>query len=392
MEFQFTDEQEKFRQEIRDFLDEELRNGSFTPRCDGWMLGSSPEFSRKMSERGWIGICWPKECYGQGKSYMHRMVLTEEMLRYGAPVAAHWFGDRQIGPTIIRHGNDEQKNFFLPRIVKSEIRFGMGMSEPEAGSDLASLQTRAVEDGDDYIIDGQKVWTSSAHHADYIYLVVRTDPNVPKHKGISEFIVDTKSPGIEINPLIDMTGAHHYNEVFFSSVRVPKTMLIGQKNKGWYQIAEQLDYERSGIERLMTNYPLFQDLIKYAKETKRGGKPLAEDPLVRYKLAELEVQYEAGRLLTYHVAWVLDQGRLPNFEAAMTKILSTDFEQRLANVATQILGRYGQLRQGSKWVPSAFNESPTESYLFSPGYTIQGGTSEVLRNIVALRGLQLPAE
>ena len=138
MEFQFTEEQEKFRLEVRDFLDEELRKGSFKPRCDGWMCGFSPEFSRKMSERGWIGLCWPKECYGQGKSYMHRMVLTEELLRYGAPVAAHWFGDRQIGPTIIRHGNEEQKHFFLPRIIKAEIRFGMGMSEPEAGSDLAS--------------------------------------------------------------------------------------------------------------------------------------------------------------------------------------------------------------------------------------------------------------
>jgi alkylation response protein AidB-like acyl-CoA dehydrogenase len=392
MEFQFTEEQEKFRQEVRDFLEEELRKGSFVPRNDGWMCGFSLEFSHKMGERGWIGLCWPKEWYGQGKSYMHRMVLTEELLRYGAPTAAHWFGDRQIGPTIIRHGSEEQKHFFLPRIVRSEIRFGMGMSEPEAGSDLASLQTRAVEDGDDYIIDGQKVWTSGAHLADYLYLVVRTDPNVVKHKGISEFIVDTKAPGIEIRPLVDMTGAHHYNEVFFNSVRVPKTRLLGGKNKGWYQLAEQLDYERSGIERLMTNYPLFQDLIKYVKETKRQGKPLADDPLVRHKLAELEVHYEAGRLLTYQVAWVLDQGRIPNYEAAMTKALSTAFEQRLVNVATQILGLYGQLRQGSKWVPPAFRESVTESYLFSPGYTIQGGTSEVLKNIVALRGLQLPAE
>ena len=169
-------------------------------------------------------------------------------------------------------------------------------------------------------------------------------------------------------------------------------MLIGGKNKGWYQIAEQLDYERSGVERLMTNYPLFQDLIKYVKETKRGGKSLADDPLVRHKLAELEVHYEAGRLLTYQVSWVLDQGRLPNYEAAITKVLSTAFEQRLANTATQILGPYGQLRQGSKWVPAAFSESATESYLFSPGYTIQGGTSEVLKNIIALRGLQLPTE
>ncbi len=392
MEFQFTEEQEKFRQEVRDFLEDELRKGGFEVRCDGWIIGFSPEFSRKLGKKGWIGLCWPKEYYGQGKSYMYRMVLTEELLRYGAPVVAHWSADRQMGPSIIHYGTEEQKHFFLPRIVRGEAYFGIGMSEPEAGSDLASLQTRAVEDGNDYIIDGQKVWTSWAHKADYIYLVARTDPNVPKHQGISEFIVDTKLPGIEIRPLVDMSGGHHFNEVFFSSVRIPKTSLVGEKNRGWYQIAAQLDYERSGIERLMSNYTLFQDLIKYVKETKHQGKPLAEDPLVRHKMADLEVQYEAGRLLIYRVAWVLDQGRIPNYEAAMAKAFCAVFEQHLVNIATKILGPYGQLRQDSKWVPPAFRDSATESYLFSPGYTFRGGTTEILRSIVARRGLQLPTE
>jgi alkylation response protein AidB-like acyl-CoA dehydrogenase len=391
MDFRFTDEEDEFRKEVRDFLEGELRNSSFEVHSDAWLCGFSPEFSRKMGEKGWIGLCWPKEYYGRGESYIYRLVLTEELLRCGAPAAAHWFGDRQMGPSLIRHGSAELKDYFLPLIARGEAYFGIGMSEPDAGSDLASVKTRAVEDGDDYVIDGQKVWTSGAHYIDYLYLVAKTDPDAPKHKGISEFIVDMELPGIEVRPLVDMTGAHHYNEVFFDNVRVPKRMLVGEKNRGWYQIAAQLDYERSGIERLMTNYPLYRDLIEYVKKTKRRGTPLAEERLVRNKLADLQVQYEVGRLLTYRVVWVLDQGRLPNYEAAMAKAFCTEFEQRLARVATQITGAYGQLRQGSKCVPPEFRESAAESYLFSPGYSIQGGTSEILRNIVALRGLGLPA-
>lgn len=391
MEFYFTEEQERFRQEVIQFLEDELQKGNFEVHCDAWMGGYSPEFSRKMGERGWIGLCWPKECYGQGKSYMDRMVLTEEIVRYGAPAAAHWFADRQMGPSIIRHGTDEQKEFYLPRIARGEIVFGIGMSEPEAGCDLASLRTKAVEDGDNYVLNGQKVWTSGAHFIDYLYLIARTDPDVPKHKGISEFIVDMKLPGIEVRPLIDMTGGHHYNEVFLDNVQVPKSCLVGGINKGWYQIAQQLDYERSGVERLMTNYPLLQDLIKYAKQTEQGGEPLSKQATIRNSIADLTVRYEVGRMLTYRVAWVLDQGRLPTTEAALAKAYCTEFEQQLAHVATMIPGLYGQLRQGSKGLPPAFRESPAESYLFSPGYTIQGGTSEILRNIVAMRGLELPA-
>ncbi len=391
MNFKFTEEQEKLRQEVRQFLEGELKKGTFEVRCDAWMGGYSPEFSHKIGERGWIGLCWPKECYGKGKSYIDRMVLTEEIVRYGAPAAAHWFADRQMGPSIIRHGSDEQKQYFLPRIARGELVFGIGMSEPEAGCDLASLRTKATEDGDSYIINGQKVWTSGAHHIDYLYLVARTDPDVPKHKGISEFIVDMHLPGIEVRPLIDMTGGHHYNEVFIDNVRVPKSSMVGEVNRGWYQIAQQLDYERSGVERLMTNFPLYQDLIEYAKHTGHGSKPVAKQPIVRSKLADLTIKYEVGRLLTYRVAWVLDQGRLPTTEAAMAKAFCTEFEQHLAHIATQLPGLYGQLRQGSKRIPPVFRESAAESYLFSPGYTIQGGTSEILKNIIAIRGLQLPS-
>lgn len=386
MDFRFTEEQERFRAEVRDFLEEELRKGFFEVQTDSWLGAFSSEFSRKVGERGWIGLTWPKEYGGKGVSYLDRLVYTEEMLRYGAPVAAHWMADRQVGPCIIRFGSEEQKKELLPRIVRGEIYFGLGMSEPEAGSDLASLKTRAVEDGDEFIIDGQKVWTSWAHHADYLYLVARTDPNAPKHKGISEFLLDMKLPGITVRPLIDMTGAHHFNEIFFDGVRIPKTALIGEKNRGWYQIAAQLDYERAGIERLMGNYPAYKAIMDYTLEARRKGE--AVGPMVRHRLAELAVEYEVGRLLCYRVAWVLTQGRIPNYEAAMAKFYCTEWEQRLANAALQILGPYGQLLPGSKG--ALLKGIMARAYLFSPGHTLGAGTSEVLRNVVALRGLGLP--
>lgn len=390
MDFEFTEEQEKFRREVSQFLEEEIRRGTFAPRCDGWMQGFSPEFTRKVAAKGWIGLTWPKEYGGQGRNNIDRFILTEEMLRYGAPAAYHWFTDRQIGRSVIHFGTDEQKRELLPRILKGEIYIGLGMSEPGAGSDLASVQTRAVEDGDDFVIDGQKIWTSGAQYMDYVYLVVRTDFEAPKHRGISELIIRADSPGITIRPIIDITGTEAWGEVFYDSVRVPKTCLIGEKNRGFYQILNQLDYERSGLERLMGNYPLFDALIKFVKETRRNGKPLAEEPLIRNKLAQLQVEFEVGRLLTYRVCLVIEEGRAPNWEAAMAKAYCTTFEQRLADTATEILGLYGQLAAESKWAP-VFGMA-AHSYLASKGYSLQAGTTEVLRNIVASRGLGLPQD
>jgi len=389
MDFKFTEEQEGFRQEVRNFLEEEMRQGTFQPSCDAWIQGYSPEFTKKVAERGWIGLTWPKEYGGQERSYIDRFILFEELLRYGAPAACHWFADRQIGGTILHYGTEEQKSEFLPKILRGEAYIGLGMSEPEAGSDLASLQTRAAEDGDDYIIDGQKMWTSCARFMTHIYLVARTDPEAPKHRGISEFIIDASLPGITITPTIDITGSEAWGEVFFDNLRVSKGCLIGEKNRGFYQIVNQLDYERAGLERLMGNYPLFDAIIQFTKETRRNGKPLSQDTLIRHKLAQLQTEFEVGRLLTYRVALVIDEGRAPTVEAAMAKAYSTTFEQHLASTATDILGLYGQLLAESKWAP-ILGMAP-HSYLGSTGYSLQAGTSEVLRNIVALRGLALPS-
>ena len=384
MDFGFTEEQNKFRQEIRNFLEEEIKKGYWEPACDAWIQGFDPEFTKRVAQRGWIGLTWPKEYGGQGLSYVDRLILTEEMLRYGAPAACHWFADRQIGGSIVTYGTDEQKKELLPKIIKGEAYIGLGMSETEAGCDLASLQTRATEDGDAYIINGQKTWTSGGSFVNYLYLLARTDPDAPKHKGISEFIIPADLPGIKRIPMIDITDTEAWNDVFFDEVRVPKKCLIGEKNRGFLQALQQLDYERSGMERLMGNYPLFDAIVQFTKENK-----LSQEPVIRNKLAQLRIEFEVGRLLIYRVALVMDEGRAPNREAAMSKAYSTAFEQRLAKAAIEVLGPYGQLLSDSKLAP--IRGLAVHSYLASKGYSLQAGTSEILKNILATRGLGLPS-
>ena len=306
------------------------------------------------------------------------------MLRYGAPAACHWFADRQIGGSVVTYGTEEQKRELLPRIIAGEACIGLGMSETEAGSDLGSLQTRAIEDRDDYVINGQKTWTSGGSFVNYFYLLARTDPEAPKHRGISEFIIPADVPGITRIPMIDITGTEAWNDVFFDGARVPKKCLIGEKNRGFLQALHQLDYERSGMERLMGNYPLFAAVMQFAKENK-----LSQEPVIRNKLAQLQIEFEVGRLLIYRVALVMDEGRAPNREASMSKAYSTAFEQRLANVAMEVLGPYGQLVSGSKLAP--IRGLAAHSYLGSKGYSLQAGTSEILKNILATRGLGLPS-
>jgi len=390
MDFKFTEEQEQFRKEVRDFLEGEIKAGAFKPSCDAWIQGYSPEFTKKVAKKGWIGLNWPKEYGGQGKSHIDRLILTEEMLRYGAPAACHWFADRQIGGGILRFGNEEQKRKILPKIIAGEAYVGLGLSEPEAGSDLASLRTKATESGDEYIIDGQKMWTSCGVFMNMIYVVARTDsnPETPKARGISEFVFDTNLPGITITPTIDITGSTAWAEVFFDGVRIPKSCLIGVKNRGFNQVLNALDYERAGLERLMGNYPLFDAILQFVKETMWGGKYISKDPVVRQKLAQLRTEFEIGRLLTYQVVMVMEEGKAPNVEAAKAKSYSTAFEQHLASLAIEILGQYGQLLGESKYAP-ILGMAP-HSFLGSKGYSLQAGATEVLRNIIATRGLGLP--
>jgi alkylation response protein AidB-like acyl-CoA dehydrogenase len=388
MDFRVTKEQEEFRRQVSEFLKEELRQGLWKPTIDAWIMTYDPEFTKRVAANGWIGLTWPKEYGGQGRSAVDRLILTEEMLRYGAPAACHWFADRQIGGSILKYGTEQQKRELLPQIIKGEMYVGLGMSEPEAGSDLASLKTQAIKQGDHYIVNGQKTWTSGGTNMNYLYLLARTDPNVPKHRGLSEFIIPKNLQGITTSPLHDITGNEAWNEVFFENVKVPQECLIGKENEGWRQVMEQLAYERSGMERLMANYPVLEGITQFVKETKLNGKPLFQNPLIRDKLVNLKVEFEVGRLFMYRVAMVIGEGRSPEWEASMSKAYSTTFEQRLAAVGLEILGLYGQLAPESKWVK--LDGLAYHSYLSSKGYSLQAGTTEILKNILAIRKLGLP--
>ena len=392
MRFTFTKEQDEFRQEIRDFLKAELEAGVFSPRSASLVGSPSREFSLKMSERGWIGLTWPKQYGGQGRSYVEKMILNEELFRVQAPVGYHFLADRQVGPALMSFGSDWQKEYFLPSIVKAGegMMFCLLFSEPNAGSDLVAVSTKALRDGDYYVINGQKVWTSGGHLADYGWLLAKTnfDSSVPRHLTCSEFIVDMKSPGVTIRPITNIVGKQDFNEVFFDDVKVRKRYLVGQEDAGFKQIMAQVDYERAGIERLMQNYLIYERLISYVKNMDKDGKRGEFYSRVRDSIAQLEIEYNIGRLLCYYTAWIIDQGNKPTSQAALTKAFCTQYEQRLNDVATRVLGPISQIKGGVKWSP--FEGELADSYLWGPSYTLQGGSVEVLKNIVALRGLGLP--
>ena len=386
MEFAFTPDEEAFRQEVRAFLQEELtghdieRGGS----PDRWQAYRG--FIKKLADRGWLTLAWPKDAGGQGASHMMQLVYNEEMALHDAPATD--LGSDRVGPTIMLYGTDEQKQRFLPPIVRGEAVWCQGFSEPSSGSDLASLEMRATQDGDDFLINGSKIWTSLAHFAEWIILLARTDPDAPKHKGISYFLVDMKTPGIEVRPLVDMLGRHQFNQVFFDNVRVPRDSLLGELNRGWYVATATLDFERSGIQRVIGSMRTYEQLVAYAHETKRNGRPLLADPLIRHQLADLRVEFEVGRLLSYRVAWMQSQQLVPNYEASVSKMYGSELAQRLANTGVRIIGLGGQLAPGSRWAPL---EGRFETlYLNSAALTIAAGTSEVQRNIIALRGLGMP--
>ncbi|HSE03546.1 MAG TPA: acyl-CoA dehydrogenase family protein [Methylomirabilota bacterium] len=385
MDFELTPAQEAFREEIRAFLRADRTVRARGVREDGWVVGFSREFSARLGRRGWLGLTWPREYGGGGRTVLERLILTEELLRAGAPVAAHWLGDRQVGPSILRFGTEAQRQEILPRIIDGSVVFCVGLSEPDAGSDAAAVATQAIEDGDGFVIRGQKIWTSFAHQADYCYLVARTDARGPKHKGVSELIVPMATPGITVRALVDMTGEHHFNEVFFEDVRVPRSALIGQKDRGWYQIAVQLDYERGGIERVLSNWPLLDDALGALR-----GSAVLRDPVVRDRLAGLRVDLETARLMVYRIAWLADQGRVPNVEAAVAKAFGTELEQR---VAETVAGLFQMAGLGLAGTPhAALGGRVARALLYAPAYTIQGGTSNILRNVIAHRGLGLPAD
>ena len=390
MDFRFGVEDEAFREEIRAFCRAELPAGwgsaAYNDREDAPKeLGETVRsFQKKLSEKGWLTLAWPKEHGGLGAGPMQQLVYNEEMSALRAP-GFGGMGVAMVGPTLMLHGTDEQRAKFLGPVSRGELSWCQGFSEPGSGSDLASLQTKAVQDGDDFVVNGQKIWTSGAHKADYCILLARTDSDAPKHKGISYFLLDMKSPGITITPLTNMLGSDAFNQMFMDNVRIPRANLVGELNRGWYVATTTLDFERSGIQRIVFAETLLDDLIAYA----RAAGLMAKAP-VRNKLAELKIEFAVGRLLSYRIAWMQGQGLVPNAEASVGKLFSTELQSRFAVTALSLLGSGGMLRRDSARVPA--DGRFASYYLAAVSYTIAAGTSEVQRNIIAQRGLGLPRD
>ena len=386
MNFEFSDDEISFRKELQSWLKEELKDRPQDTDSDGeWAFGL--EMRKKLADKGWLTMAWPEEYGGQGVSHMMQVVFAEEMSYHRAP-GRDVFGTRMMAPTLMIHGTEEQKKEFLPPVSKGEVQWCQGYSEPESGSDLASLQTRAVEDGDDFIINGTKIWTSSAHRADHIMVLPRTDPDAPKHRGISFLLCDMNTPGLTVNPIINMAGDHGFNMVTFDNVRVPKKNLVGEQNRGWYVGATLLDFERSGVDYSAGGRRVLEELTDYAKNSSQNGSLISNNPIMRNRLANLAIEVEVSRLISYNIAWMQGEGLVPNKESSMGKVVGTELQQHLSETGMQMLGLHGQLEPGSKYAP--LDGRIEHMHLTNVSETIQAGTSEIQRNIIATRGLGLP--
>ena len=394
MDFKFTEDEEAFRREVRQWLEQEIPQrwieldpGIWEETEESW--GLAREFQRKLGQKGWLAPAYPKEYGGLELSHMKRLILAEELAYNRSPISieeeitVNW-----VGPSIMLFGTEQQKKEYLTKVARGDTIFCLGYSEPNAGSDLASLQTRAVETGDEYVINGQKSWCSYGHLADYCWLAARTDPDASRHEGISIFIADMKTPGITVRPLINILNRHSFNEVFFDDVHIPKENLVGQKNKGWYQLVIALDFERSSIGYAAGNQRILEELTKYVKETTRNGERLANDPLVRNELAQLVVENEVARMMAYRIAWMFSKGLHPSYESSMSMVFVSEVMRRTANAGMRILGHYGELDRDSKW--AVMNARIMRMCLSSLSIGVGGGSNEIQRNIIAIRGLGLP--
>ena len=387
MDFRFSDEDEAFRQDLLSFFRQEMpadwEGNARWPEEADWEL--TRQMRKKLAQKGWLTMNWPEEYGGQGASPIKSTIFTEEMA-YNRVPGRDIFGVRMLAPTLMIYGTEEQRKIFLLPIARGEVQWCQGYSEPGSGSDLASLQTRAVSDGDDYVVNGSKIWTTMAHHADWMMLMARTDPDAPKHRGISFILVDMKSPRVSVQPIYNMAGQHDFNQIFFDNVRVPKENLVGEENRGWYVGVTLLDFERSGIEYSAQSRRLLDDVTEYLRNSPDGSQSRRQR--VRDMLVERYIEVEAARLLAYGVAWMQGQEEVPNKEASMSKVFGSETLQRVTSTCMEVLGLYGQLRPGDKWAP--LNGRVPENWMLSFAHTIAAGTSEVQRNIIASRGLGLP--
>jgi acyl-CoA dehydrogenase len=365
----------ELRARVRAFLAEERAADHWRPRADVWLSGWDERFSRELGRRGWLGMTIPAEYGGAGASPLDRYVVTEELLAAGAPVAAHWVADRQIGPSLLRFGTEAQRRRFLPGIVAGEVYFGIGMSEPDAGSDLAAVRTKAEKVDGGWELTGTKVWTSGAHHAHAFFALARSAPRDEnnRHAGLSQFLVELDSPGVQIRPIPLLTGAHHFNEVVFDRVFVPDDMVFGEIGAGWRQVTSELAFERSGPERFLSTYPLLAALVGELAGTTGSER----------ELGSLVSRLWTLRRMSLAIAGALASGQAPELAAAVVKDLGTRYEGEIIDAARLLVSI-----PPDPGAESGYARLLADAVLHAPGFTLRGGTNEVLRGIVA-RGLGL---
>jgi len=395
MDFSFTPAQETFRQELRTWLKanvppeaSQLRH--LQPQAAAEDLQFLKAWQRRVYDGGWAGVSWPKEYGGRGASLVERMIFDQEMAAHQAPGLLNVLGLEIVGPTLIVHGTEEQKKAHLPKILSGEEIWCQGFSEPNSGSDLGSLRTRAVDHGDYFVVTGQKVWTSLARYGDWCQLLVRTNLDAPKHQGISCLLVDLKSPGISVRPLRTLTGDSEFNEVFFEDVKVPQVNLLGEKDQGWRIIITSLMFERQGLGFYFTfaQKRYYDDLREKVRQGRRHDSPVATDPQIRQKMAQVYIDCELLKLNNYRALTRLLRGNPPGPEGSIPKLQWAEMNQRLQELAVEVQGPYGQLYQGEEKAQDGGYWQ--YGFLRSRANSIEGGTSEIQRNILAERVLGLP--
>lgn len=393
MDFLFTEEQERFRLQVRAFLDKELPpnwedyigtaiDDTIAPSKNGEKVFR--DMALKLGEKGWLSLFWSKEYGGQSCSYVDYLIFLEEMARRGSP-GYNAVGVKMLAPTLFKYGTEEQKERHLKLIARGEEFWCEGFTEPNAGSDIAALQTKAIRDNNDYIINGQKTWSTFAKYSDWCCLLARTDPELRRHRGISFFLVDLSAPGVTVRPIIDIQGEPDFCEIFFEDARVPKGNLVCGENEGWKVVQTLLSYERIAIGPVAAARSLIDRLVKYIK-----ANPQRQWGNSRQALAQVKVEAEIGRLICYRLAWLHDNGTATVQDAAMARLYGAELFKRAAGVAIELLGLYGQLDKGDSKAPlQGWFE---HLYLSSIGITIAAGTSEILKNVIAGIGLKLPRE
>jgi alkylation response protein AidB-like acyl-CoA dehydrogenase len=392
MDLKYTDEQEAFRRQVRKWLKANVprrdKHGPVVEYGDPKRIAMLKAWQRKLYEAGYLAMGWPQEYGGRGADVVEQTIVNEELVLARAPTLIGLLGVQMVGPTLIQHGTDEQRRRFLPPMLTAEEIWCQGYSEPGSGSDLASLKTRAELVGDEFIVNGQKVWTSNAQYSAWMFCLVRTDPNAPKHRGISYLLIDMQSPGITVRPLIQMTGDPGFNEVFFENVRVPRRNLVGELNQGWVVANATLAHERNMLGSTTRTQQMFNSLLRLARQQNRHGRPAAEDPVIRQRLADLMIRVESMKYHAFRQLTDSIKKRSPGIGASVNKLVSTELNHDISALAMELMGSFGPLGRSSRHVRDR-GVWPYE-FMFTLGLVIGGGTSQIQKNIISERGLGMP--